>query len=79
MRSLFCFYDSMGRCFADPNGEPWSVGTYPVVRFLFALFGKQQMPPECIKAQMWTIVLLIGSNIFMIFACYGLNYMNALF
>jgi uncharacterized protein (DUF486 family) len=36
------------------------------------------MLSEYIKAHMGAIVLLIGSNIFMIFVCYGLNYMNAL-
>jgi uncharacterized protein (DUF486 family) len=36
------------------------------------------MPPECIEAHMWNIVLLIGSSIFTAFAWYGLNCMNAL-
>ena len=33
MRSLFCFYDGMGRCFADPNGEGYGVShDQPIMR-----------------------------------------------
>jgi len=64
----------------NPITEPWGVsrdlsGGQVLVCLLFE---KWQMSPECIKAHMWTIILLIGSNIFMTFAWYGLNCMNAL-
>jgi uncharacterized protein (DUF486 family) len=29
------------------------------------------MLPECIKERMWTMILLVASNIFMTFACYA--------
>lgn len=46
MRSLFCFYDGMCRCFADPNGERY--GVYRSLSGSTTITGRSELDPKAI-------------------------------